>query len=93
MLIHLHLASQQHFVIALRTLSAIEIHMVPYKYTFKAFLQFPILAGESPKWNILVVTWALVSDLSKIYTHIQAASSCSCVYFRQITSAHVTATT
>ena len=23
-------------------------------------MQFPTLAGESPKWNIVVVTWALV---------------------------------
>ena len=59
--IHLRSASQQHLVIALMTLSTIEIHMVPYKYTHKTFLQFPYtLAGESPKWNILVVTWALV---------------------------------
>ena len=27
----------------------------PYKYTREAFLQFPTLAGESPKWSILVV--------------------------------------
>ena len=26
----------------------------PYKYTREALLQFPILADESPKWNILV---------------------------------------
>ena len=32
--------------------------MVPYKYTHKTYLQFPTLAGESPKWNILVVAWA-----------------------------------
>ena len=30
--IHLRLASQQHLVVALTTLSTIEIHMVSYKY-------------------------------------------------------------
>ena len=58
---HLRLASQQHLVIVLTTLSTIEIHMVPYKYTRKAILQFPTLAGESPKWNMGIC------DFPKIY--------------------------
>ena len=65
--IHLHSASQQLLVVALMTLSTIEIHMVPYKYNCNTFLQFPTLAGESPKWTTLVVTWALVICLK--YTH------------------------
>ena len=102
--IHLCSASQQHLVVALTTLPTIESHRVPYKCTRKTFLQFPCtLAGESPKWNILVVTWVLVICLK--YTHLhsgalalghtctRAAPSCSCVYFRQITRAHVTTTT
>ena len=67
--IHICSASQQHLVVALTTLPTIESHMVPYKYTSKAFLQFPcILAGESPKWNILVVTWTLVICLKCIHS-------------------------
>ena len=51
--IHLRSASQQCLVVALTTLPTIESHMVPYKYTRKAFQQFPCtLAGDSPKWNI-----------------------------------------
>ena len=55
MLIHLRSASQHRLVIVLIMLSTIKIYMVPYKYTCEAFLQFPTLTGESPKWNILVV--------------------------------------
>ena len=70
--IYLRSASQQCLVVALTTLPTIESHMVPYKYTRKAFQQFPCtLAGDSPKWNILVVTRALVigiCDLPEIYT-------------------------
>ena len=72
--IHLRSASQQHLVVALTTLSTIEIHMVPYKYICKAFLQFPCtLAGESPKWNILVVTWAVVICLKYTHSHLGCA--------------------
>ena len=49
MLIYLCSASQQCLVVVLTLLSTFEIHMVPYKYTNEAFLQFPTLAGESPK--------------------------------------------
>ena len=69
MSIHLCSASQQRLVIALTTLSSTEIHMVPYKYTREAFLQFPTLTGESPKLNILVVTWALVNCLKYMHLH------------------------
>ena len=87
--IHLCSASQQRLVIVLTTLPTIESHMVPYKYTRKAFLQFPCtLAGDSPKWNILVVTWALVICLKYTHSHsgctlvlvciFQANHSCPC---------------
>ena len=67
-MIYLCSASQQRLVIAF-TLSTIKIHMIPYKYIRKAFLQFPCtLAGESPKWNILVVTWELVICLKYMYS-------------------------
>ena len=89
MTIHLRSTSQQRLVVALTTLSTIEIHMVSYKYTRKAFLQFPCtLAGKSPKWNILVVTWALVICLKYTHSHLgyalmlvrifQANHSCPC---------------
>ena len=78
MSIHLRSASQQHLVIALTILSTIKIHMVPYKYTREAFLQFPTLAGESLKWNILAVTWALVICLK--YTHLHSGCALALAY-------------
>ena len=78
MSIHLRLAFHQRLVIALMTLSIIKIHMVPYKYTREAFLQFPTLAGKSPKWNILVVTWALVICLK--YTHLHSTLVLTCIF-------------
>ena len=92
--IHLHSASQQHLVIAITMLSTIKIHMVPYKYTCKASLQFPCtFAGESPKWNTLVVTWALVICLKYMHEHEGAARVRVHIFFRQITRAHITTTT
>ena len=67
--IHLLSASQQRLVIAFMFLSTIKIHMVPYKYTHEAFLQFPTLVGKSPKWNILVVTSELVICLKYMHGH------------------------
>ena len=61
-------------------LSTNEIHMVSYKYTREAFLQFPTLAGESPKWNILVVTWALVIYLKYMHKHEGAARVRVCIF-------------
>ena len=91
--IHIHSASQQHLFIALTTLSTIKIHMFRYKYNREAFLQFPTLAGESPKWNMLVVTWG-TCDFPEIYTQARGAQpQCECVYSRQITCAHVTTST
>ena len=79
--IHLRLASQQCLVVALMTLSTIESHMVPYKYTRKAFQQFPCtLAGDSPKWNILVVTWALVICLKYTHSHSGCALVLVCIF-------------
>ena len=69
-MIHLRLASQQCLVVALTTLSTIEIHMVLYTYTRKAFLQF-----ESPKWNILVAC-----DLPEIYALALRLCPCICAY-------------
>ena len=67
MSIHLHSASQRHLVVALTTLSTTEIHLVPYKYTREAFLQFPTLAGESPKSGGQVEYIMGTSDLPEIY--------------------------
>ena len=79
--IHLRLASQQCLVVALTTLPTIESHMVPYKYTRKAFQQFPCtLAGDSPKWNILVVTWALVICLKYTHSHSGCALVLVCIF-------------
>ena len=79
--IHLRSASQQCLVVALTTLPTIESHMVPYKYTRKAFLQFPCtLAGDSPKWNILVVTWALVICLKYTHSHSGCALVLMCIF-------------
>ena len=83
--IHLRSAIQQCLIVALTTLSTIEIHMVPYKYTRKAFLQFPCtLAGKSPKWNILVVTWALVICLKYMHSH----SGCTLMLVRIFQTNH-----
>ena len=92
--IHLRSASQQCLVVALTTLPTIESHMVPYKYTRKAFLQFPCtLAGDSPKWNTLVVTWALVICLK--YTLPLGLRPRARVYIsgKSLVRAHVTTTT
>ena len=81
MMIHLRSASQQCLVVALTTLPTIESHMVPYKYTRKAFQQFPCtLAGDSPKWNILVVTWALVICLKYTHSHSGCALVLMCIF-------------
>ena len=78
---HLHSASQQRLVVALTTLPTIESHMVPYKYTRKAFLQFPCtLAGDSPKWNILVVTRPLVICLKYTHSHLGCALVLVCIF-------------
>ena len=79
--IHLRSASQQCLVVVLTTLPTIESHMVPYKYTRKAFQQFPCtLAGDSPKWNILVVTWALVICLKYTHLHSGCALVLVCIF-------------
>ena len=79
--IHLRSASQQCLVVALMALPTIESHMVPYKYTRKAFQQFPCtFAGDSPKWNILVVTWALVICLKYTHLHSGCALVLVCIF-------------
>ena len=78
-MIHLRSAFQQCLVVAL-TLSTIKIHMVPYKHTRKTFLQFTTLAGESPKWNTLVVTWALVICMKYTYLHSDCAFVLVCIF-------------
>ena len=79
--IHLRSASQQCLVVALTTLPTIESHMVPYKYTRKTFQQFPCtLAGDSLKWNILVVTWALVICLKYTHSHSGCALVLVCIF-------------
>ena len=86
--IHLRSASQQCLVVAITTLPTIESHMVSYKYTRKAFLQFPCtLAGDSPKWNILVVTWALVICLK--YTHSHSGCALVLVCMRPSASVYI----
>ena len=60
------------WLLFLSMLSTIKIHMVPYKYTF---LKFPTLAGESPKWNIVAVTWELFCDLPEIYALAHGSSA------------------
>ena len=80
-MIHLRSASQQCLVVALTTLPTIESHMVPYKYTRKTFQQFPCtLAGDSPKWNILVVTWAFVICLKYTHSHSGCALVLVCIF-------------
>ena len=72
-LMHLCLASQQHLVI-------VRMAYPQSKFSWSyinAFLQFPTLAGKSPKSNILVVTWELVICLK--YTHLHLGC-CSCIH-------------
>ena len=76
MLIHLHSASQQRLVVALTTLSTIEIHMVPYKYTREAFLH--LQSGESPKWNISCNKGTC--DLPEIYVLTLGLRPRACAY-------------
>ena len=91
--IHLRWASQQHFVVLLR-------HYPQSKFTWshvntlaKHSCSFLTLADESPKWNILVVTWTLVISLKYTHEHSGCAIVLVRIYFRQISCAHVTTTT
>ena len=78
--IHLRSASQQRLVVALTTLPTIESHIVPYKYTHKAFLQFPFtLAGESPQVEYISCNND-ICDLPEIYTRARGRSLSASVY-------------
>jgi len=63
------------FVVALtlkKLSTTIEINNPQYKYAREACLQFLTLVGESPKWNVLDIPWALVLYAIYICTCTQA---------------------
>ena len=82
MLVALYLRLAFDSVIALtsKNSTTIEINNPQYKYAREAHLQFLTLVGELPKWNILVIPYALVLYVIYMHLHSGLRPSCLCIY-------------